>query len=98
MKRSRRLPAEWEPQDGVLLAWPHALTDWAEDLRTVEPVFIELARAITRHEQVVIVAPEVDALRARLQQENIDLARVTLVPVRTNDTWARDFGPLCVEA
>jgi agmatine/peptidylarginine deiminase len=24
-----RLPAEWEPQDGVMLTWPHAGTDWA---------------------------------------------------------------------
>ena len=24
-----RLPAEWEPQSGVQLTWPHAGTDWA---------------------------------------------------------------------
>jgi hypothetical protein len=23
-----RLPAEWEAQDGVLLAWPHETSDW----------------------------------------------------------------------
>ena len=31
----RRLPAEWEPQDGVLLAWPHAETDWCDNLAAV---------------------------------------------------------------
>ena len=34
---TRRLPAEWEEQDGVLLAWPHDGTDWAGDLDSVEP-------------------------------------------------------------
>ena len=25
-----RFPAEWEPQSAILLAWPHAGTDWAD--------------------------------------------------------------------
>ncbi len=32
---SMRLPAEWEPQAGVVVAWPHAGTDWAERLEAV---------------------------------------------------------------
>jgi len=24
-----RFPAEWEPSDAVLIAWPHDDTDWA---------------------------------------------------------------------
>ncbi|MGH8184807.1 MAG: agmatine deiminase family protein, partial [Rhodanobacteraceae bacterium] len=31
-----RLPAEWEPQAAVLLAWPHSGTDWAARLDAVE--------------------------------------------------------------
>ena len=33
---SLRLLAEWEPQAAVLIAWPHAGTDWAESLAAVE--------------------------------------------------------------
>ena len=44
----RRLPAEWEEQDAVLLAWPHAATDWADTLDTVAPVFSRIALAISR--------------------------------------------------
>ena len=33
-----RLPAEWEEQDGVLLAWPHEGSDWRTHLEMVEPV------------------------------------------------------------
>ena len=32
---SRRLPAEWEEQDGVLLSWPHADSDWSDDIELV---------------------------------------------------------------
>ena len=42
----RRLPAEWEEQDGVLLAWPHDQSDWLPCLDKVEPVFEEIAKQI----------------------------------------------------
>ncbi|HSR61776.1 MAG TPA: agmatine deiminase family protein, partial [Gammaproteobacteria bacterium] len=29
---SLRLPAEWEPQSGLLLTWPHPATDWRNNL------------------------------------------------------------------
>ena len=35
-----RFPAEWEPQSAVLIAWPHADTDWAE----IAALYGELAR------------------------------------------------------
>mgnify|MGYP001104888211 CR=1 FL=1 len=91
-----RLPAEWEAQDGVLLAWPHAATDWAPLLAEVEPVFARLALEIGRRERVLVVAPQVEPVRAALALAGVDLARVTLVELPTNDTWSRDFGPLTV--
>ena len=33
---SLRFPAEWEPQSAVLIAWPHAGTDWAARLAEAE--------------------------------------------------------------
>jgi len=60
-----RLPAEWEAQDGVLLAWPHADSDWGEQLVTVEPVFVNLAREISRFERVLIeMLPPSNFIRA----------------------------------
>ena len=43
------LPAEWHPQSGVMLTWPHAETDWAEQLPAVERMFAAIATAIARH-------------------------------------------------
>ena len=50
-EHTNRLPAEWEPQAGVLLAWPHAQTDWAERLAETESAYVALVAAITRFEK-----------------------------------------------
>ena len=41
-----RFPAEWEPQSAVLIAWPHAGTDWAPRLDEVEATYVALVAAI----------------------------------------------------
>ncbi|WP_310600316.1 agmatine deiminase family protein [Desulfobulbus sp.] len=93
---NRRLPAEWEPQDGVLLAWPHADSDWRDNLTEVVPVFVRIAAAISRFERLMIVAPDIAPVRERLHAAGVDLARTALFPMATNDTWTRDFGPITV--
>lgn len=95
---TRRLPAEWEEQDGVLLAWPHGDTDWAGDLESVEPVFAAIAAAVTRFETAVVVGPEPGRIAACLRAAGARGDRVRVHAVATNDTWARDFGPVTVEA
>jgi agmatine/peptidylarginine deiminase len=75
-----RLPAEWEPQSGVQLTWPHAGTDWAPILGEVTATYHELAREISRREPLLVVAP-LGAAPGMLH-----------VNCPTNDTWARDHG------
>lgn len=91
-----RLPAEWEAQDGVLLAWPHQGSDWAYMLDDVRPVFAEIIRQITRFERVLLAASGGDEARGFLASAGVDLSRVTICEMPTNDTWARDFGPITV--
>jgi len=96
MPHSRRFPAEWEPQDAVLLAWPHRDSDWAPLLDRVIPVYIELARQITRFERLLISAPEVAPVRGQLLAHDLPMERIRLVELPGNDTWTRDSGPLTV--
>ncbi|HEY7745066.1 MAG TPA: agmatine deiminase family protein [Desulfuromonadales bacterium] len=90
------LPAEWEAQDGVLLAWPHETSDWHPVLDVVEPVFIEIIKQISRFERVLVVAPEADTIRRKLAAAGVVLERVAIFVIPSNDTWSRDFGPLTV--
>jgi agmatine/peptidylarginine deiminase len=98
---SLRLPAEWEPQSAVLIAWPHADTDWADRLVDVETTYVALAAAVTRFQPLIIVVPN-QALHLRVQAlltgEGVDLSKVRFVELPYDDTWLRDSGPITLKA
>ncbi|WP_049622610.1 agmatine deiminase family protein [Frateuria defendens] len=95
-----RLPAEWEPQAAVLIAWPHAGTDWAERLAEVETTYVALAAAVTRFQPLIVVAADA-AVRghaeALLREAGADLARIRFVELPYDDTWLRDSGPITLK-
>ncbi|HSD17781.1 MAG TPA: agmatine deiminase family protein [Thermomonas sp.] len=97
MQQNVRFPAEWEPQAAILIAWPHADTDWAERLAGVEDTYIALVAAITRFQPVVICVADDDVetyAEMRLRSNRIDMDRVRFVTVPYDDTWLRDSGPI----
>src|SRR5436190_6415710 len=93
------LPPEWAPQSGVMLTWPHQYGDWADRLAAVEPVFVAITREIARRERVVIACADdshAAHVGARLVGGRVDVSRVRLAIAASNDTWARDHGPITV--
>ncbi|MCH8537326.1 MAG: agmatine deiminase family protein [Alkalimonas sp.] len=94
-----KLPSEWAPQDAIMLTWPHRDTDWAYMLDQVELVYRELAKAIAKRQQLVIICHN-DAVQHQvsslLSEDGIDSSMVHLVQAPCNDTWARDHGPITV--
>ncbi|WP_303720397.1 agmatine deiminase family protein [Malonomonas rubra] len=91
-----RLPAEWEPQDAILIAWPHADSDWQPILEEISAVYVELSRQITAYQTLLIATPEPEIVSDRLDTAGIDRKNIQIVKVPTNDTWSRDFGPITV--
>ena len=90
-----RFPAEWEPQSGVQLTWPHAKTDWRDLLDEVIPCFVAIATEIARRETLLIVCRDREAVRRQLG-DAVTLANVRFCELETNDTWARDHAPISV--
>ena len=92
-----RFPAEWEPQSAILVAWPHAATDWAARLPEVESSYVALVSAIARFETAIVCVADA-ALQARasglLQAAGVSVDRVRYVEVEYDDTWLRDSGPI----
>lgn len=93
------LPAEWAPQSGVMLTWPHPHSDWQPWLTQADRNFLELTVQISLRESVIVNCYD-DAHRVHVQnllavspakQESI---RFFTIP--SNDTWARDHGPITV--
>ena len=92
----RYLPAEWDEQDAVLLTWPHPQSDWAPLLADAEAVYCEIIRCILQHQVVILTTPDPARTHSVLAAAGIDSLRLQLFHLPSNDTWARDFGPLCV--
>ena len=100
---NHRLPAEWEPQSGVMLIWPHAHGDWKQNLNEVEKTYLAMVSAICAHEIVLIVCfdhshqEHVKQLlnTHNIQKEAIDTS-VRFAIAASNDSWVRDTGPITV--
>ncbi len=96
---NRQLPPEWAPQNGVMLTWPHRHGDWQPWLSQVEPVFANIAFHITTREQLLIACYDDDHrshVEAILRQRGVPPERRRCLIAPSNDTWARDHGPITV--
>lgn len=88
------LPAEWHKQRFVQLTWPHEDTDWNPILDEANKCFVNIARAIVRFEDLLIVCSSEQNVRELLK--DLDHSKITFVELPTNDTWARDHGGITV--
>ncbi|MDH5184177.1 MAG: agmatine deiminase family protein [Gammaproteobacteria bacterium] len=96
----RRYPAEWEPQSGVQLSWPHAHSDWAPYLNEVEPVFVQIALHICKYEKLLLVCRDANHqqhVMSLLADADVDDERIQIHLLDSNDSWARDHGPISIE-
>ncbi len=93
------LPAEWETQAGTLLTWPHAHSAWQPWLIQVEETFSELATQISHRQTVIISGYDADHcahIQRKLATYGAQLERICLYEIPSNDSWARDHGPITI--
>ena len=95
----QKMFAECEPNalDCVLLVMPHADSDWAAYLDEAQDCVRNIAQAVAVDTDCVVVLPP----HAQGAQNPLGALathpRVHALFAPTNDTWARDFAPLCVQ-
>lgn len=87
-------PAEWHPQSGVQLTWPHANTDWFNILDEVTQCYVTIAKEILKREKLLIICPEEDEVLKYFSKE--EQKRLIVSELKSNDTWARDHGAISV--
>jgi Peptidylarginine deiminase and related enzymes len=88
------LPAEWEPQSGVMLTWPHRDSDWYETFDEVIPCFVTIAKEIIKREKLIIVCANTDEVKSALG--DVDYLQIIFREIYSNDSWARDHGPISI--
>ena len=94
---SNRLPAEWEPQSGVMLTWPHEGSDWGRHLESVHALVAEIGAAITKRQALLSVcrsSRHIDPIRHLLAVAGASMDQALSCVADSNDSWARDHGPL----
>ena len=82
-----------------MLTWPHPHGDWARWLNMVEKTYCQLAEVITRFETLLIVCYDKQHqahVQQLLQQSSARQDRLLFRIVPSNDSWARDHGPITV--
>ena len=84
-----RMPAEFEPQDGVWMLWPERNDNWRSGAKPAQETFCQVARAIARFEKVTmcVSAGQYQNARARLPEE------IRVVEVSSNDAWSGTAAP-----
>lgn len=89
------MPAEWFPHEATWLSWPRNHDTWPKNLEQAQAEFVLLAQAIAADEPVRVMAGAgADfAVATRALQH---IANLQIIPVQTNDAWARDYAPTFV--
>ena len=88
-----RMPAEWEPHWGTLLAWPHGAEDWPGKFAPIQWVFAEIVRRVAASERVLLlVEPDAEShvrslLMASGQRLANTLAEQALPGVEAGDVY-----------
>jgi agmatine deiminase len=95
-----RMPAEWEPQEAIWLAWPHNELTWPGDmLAQVERSYIEIIQALYSGQKIKLLVKD-SRIEARISglllREGVNLGQVVFLHIATEDAWIRDYGPTFV--
>ncbi len=92
-----RWPAEHEPADALVVAWPDERTDWAPWLSEVHAALAQFVELVSAAGAVVVLARDAERARAELASalDGVPPA-VRFEQVEFDDTWARDYGPFVV--
>jgi agmatine deiminase len=91
----KRLRAEWEHHNIVLMAFPHEETDWAhyDDWEAVTAPFVRTAQAIAYYQMVYMLTRDAAAIKPLF----CSTTNIIFIEADYNDTWTRDYGALSLE-
>ncbi len=97
---SYRMPAEWEQQAAIWLAWPHNKEDWPDKFEPIPWVYAEIIRHIARSQMVrLVVQNDKEQKRATdvLERAGVNMKHIKWYVIPTDRIWLRDSGPIFVK-
>jgi agmatine deiminase len=94
-----RMPAEWEKQEAIWLAWPHNKEDWPDKFEPIPWVYAEIIRYLAQVERVRLVVKNIrhqEQVSSILERAGTNLDKVDFIIASTDRVWLRDSGPTFV--
>ena len=86
------MPAEWELQDAIQIAWPSKKTDWKDNLAQAEKCFLQISKLVCKYQKLIILySPKRNPEKLFNSKE---LINIYLIEANYNDTWTRDYAPI----
>lgn len=93
------LPPEWHPQLAVMLTWPHPDGAWAGQLQQIDRTFARIGLQISLRQKLLLICRDSQHqqhVTHCLQQQQVKMENVVFHLCDSNDSWARDHGPITV--
>ena len=90
-----RMPAEWEPQKSVWIAWPYNKNDWPGLYRFIPNVILEIIFIISKSLKVnLIVNKKITNIKKLINSNKI--TNIKFHNIKTDRIWLRDSGPIFI--
>ena len=90
-----RMPAEWEPQKSVWIAWPYNKNDWPGLYKFIPKVILEIIFIISKSLKVnLIVNKKITNVKKLINSNKI--TNIKFHNIKTDRIWLRDSGPIFI--
>ena len=90
-----RMPAEWEPQNSVWIAWPYNKNDWPRLYQFIPEVILKIIKKISKNQKVnLIVSKNIKNIKKLIKLNKIK--NINFHYIKTDRIWLRDSGPIFI--
>ncbi len=88
-----RMPAEWETQKSVWIAWPYNKNDWPGLYQFIPDVILEIIYKISDSQKVNLIINQ-KALSIKKLIKSNKIKNISFHKIKTDRIWLRDSGPI----
>jgi agmatine deiminase len=96
------MPGEWHPHKRCWMLWPYRPDNWRAQGVPARGAFLQVAKAISKFEPVVIGVPVAELANAQTMLTDLKMNSppfkhpIELINIESDDSWMRDMGPTFV--
>ena len=90
-----RMPAEWEPQKSIWIAWPYNKKDWPGLFNFIPDIIAKIIRVISENQKVdLLIYKNKQQVLNLLKDYKAKLSNINFHKIETDRIWLRDSGPI----